>query len=234
MKLGINVDHVATVREARKVAVPDPVAAAVLAELGGADLITVHLREDERHIRERDVRILKETARKLNLEMSLDKEIVEKALDICPHQVTIVPERREELTTEGGLDVMKNARRLATVISAMKEKGINIHLFIEPIREVLEESKKLKVDGVEIHTGRYANASSDNEFRQAYHDIREAAIVARNMRMEVAAGHGLDYDNIDMIAKLHEIEEVNIGHSIVARAVLVGMERAVREMKELL
>lgn len=234
MKLGINVDHVATVREARKVAVPDPVAAAVLAELGGADLITVHLREDERHIRERDVRILKETARKLNLEMSLDKEIVEKALDICPHQVTIVPERREELTTEGGLDVMKNARRLATVISAMKEKGINIHLFIEPIREVLEESKKLKVDGVEIHTGRYANASSDNEFRQAYHDIREAAMVARNMRMEVAAGHGLDYDNIDMIAKLHEIEEVNIGHSIVARAVLVGMERAVREMKELL
>ncbi len=234
MKLGINVDHVATVREARKVAVPDPVAAAVLAELGGADLITVHLREDERHIRERDVRILKETARKLNLEMSLDKEIVKKALDICPHQVTIVPERREELTTEGGLDVMKNAKRLATVISAMKEKGINIHLFVEPIRDVLEESKKLKVDGVEIHTGRYANASSDNEFRQAYHDIREAAKVARNMRMEVAAGHGLDYDNIDMIVKLHEIEEVNIGHSIVARAVLVGMERAVREMKELL
>ncbi len=234
MKLGINVDHVATVREARKVAVPDPVAAAVLAELGGADLITVHLREDERHIRERDVRILKETARKLNLEMSLDKGIVEKALDICPHQVTIVPERREELTTEGGLDVKKNAKRLAPIVSAMKEKGINVHFFVDPIREVLEESKKLKADGIEIHTGRYANASSDNEFRQTCHDIREAAMIAKNMRMEVAAGHGLDYDNIDMIAKLHEIEEVNIGHSIVARAVLVGMERAVREMKELL
>ncbi len=235
MKLGVNIDHVATVREARKGRSPDPLAAAVLAELAGADGITVHLREDARHIQERDVRLLKDTvATKLNLEMGLAETIVKAALDIVPHQVTIVPENREELTTEGGLDVISNTKKISTAIQGFHEKGILVNLFVEPDRTILEESKKLGADGVEIHTGIYANAATDNDLRKAYHDIHQAAVTAQNMRMYVAAGHGLDYTNIMDIAKLHEIVEVNIGHSIIARAVLVGLERAVREMKDLL
>ena len=235
MKLGVNIDHVATVREARKGKLPDPIAAAVLAELAGADQITVHLREDARHIKERDVRTLKDTVSTgLNLEMGLAKEIIETALDIVPHQVTIVPERREELTTEGGLDVIASDKKLSAAISKFHKKGIAVNLFIEPNRDVLERSKNLGVDGVEIHTGAYANAGTENDLRKAHHDIHQAAVIAKNMRMYVAAGHGLDYTNISAIAKLHEIEEVNIGHSIISRAMLVGLERAVREMKELL
>jgi pyridoxine 5-phosphate synthase len=234
MRLGVNVDHVATVREARGVRFPEPVAAAVLAELGGADGITIHLREDQRHIKERDVRIMKDTVVRLNLEMSIAEEIVTVAEDVVPAQVTIVPERREELTTEGGLDVVANLKRLSEVISRLKQKGIQVRLFIEPDRETLEQSKKIGADGVELHTGRYANAEGDLDVRKTYHEINQAAVIAKNMKMHVAAGHGLTYTNIDPIAKLHEIEEVNIGHSIVARAVLVGMERAVREMKDLL
>jgi pyridoxine 5-phosphate synthase len=235
VRLGVNVDHVATVREARGARFPDPVAAAVLAELGGADGITIHLREDQRHIKERDVRIMRDTvSSKLNLEMSVAEEVVTVAEDVVPDQVTIVPERREELTTEGGLDVVGNAKRLSAVISRLKDRGIVVNLFIEPDREILEHSKKLGADGVELHTGRYSNAGDDMTVRKTYHEICQAAIIAKNMKMRVAAGHGLDYTNIDRIAKLHEIEEVNIGHSIVARAVLVGMERAVREMKDLL
>ncbi len=235
MKLGVNIDHVATVREARKGRWPDPVAAAVLAELAGADQITVHLREDARHIKERDVRVLKDTiSTRLNLEMGLAEEIIETALDVVPHQVTIVPERREELTTEGGLDVIANTKKLSAAISKFRKKGIAVNLFIEPSRDVLEEAKNLGVDGVEIHTGMYANAGTENDFRKAYHDIHQAAVIAKNMRLHVAAGHGLDYTNISAVSKLHEIEEVNIGHSIISRAVLVGLERAVREMKELL
>lgn len=235
MKLGVNIDHVATVREARKGRLPDPVAAAVLAELAGADGITVHLREDARHIQERDVRLLKDTvSTRLNLEMGLAETIVKAALDIVPHQVTIVPEHREELTTEGGLDVISNVKKLSPAIQKFHEKGIVVNLFVEPDRSTLEEAKKLGADGVEIHTGMYANAVSDNDIRKAYHDIHQAAVMARNMRMYVAAGHGLDYKNITDIAKLHEIVEVNIGHSIIARAILVGLERAVREMKDLL
>lgn len=235
MKLGVNIDHVATVREARKGRLPDPVAAAVLAELAGADGITVHLREDARHIQERDVRLLKDTvSTRLNLEMGLAETIVKAALDIVPHQVTIVPEHREELTTEGGLDVISNVKKLSPAIQKFHEKGIVVNLFVEPDRSTLEEAKKLGADGVEIHTGIYANAVSDNDLRKAYHDIHQAAVMAQNMRMYVAAGHGLDYTNITDIAKLHEIVEVNIGHSIIARAILVGLERAVREMKDLL
>lgn len=235
MKLGVNIDHVATVREARKGRSPDPLAAAVLAELAGADGITVHLREDARHIQERDVRLLKDTVTtKLNLEMGLAEAIVKTALDIVPHQVTIVPEHREELTTEGGLDVIANTKKLSAAISRFHKKEIAVNLFVEPSRDVLEISKKLGADGVEIHTGVYANAGTENDLRKAYHDIHQAAVIAKNMRMYVAAGHGLDYTNIAAIAKLHEIEEVNIGHSIISRAVLVGLERAVREMKDLL
>lgn len=235
MKLGVNVDHVATVREARKCKLPDPVAAAVLAELAGADQITVHLREDARHIKERDVRVLKGTvSTRLNLEMGLAKEIIETALDVVPHQVTIVPERREELTTEGGLDVAASAKKLSAAISKFHKKGIVVNLFVEPDRDILEAAKNLGADGVEMHTGMYANARTENDLRKAYHDIHQAAVIAKNMRMHVAAGHGLDYTNVAAIAKLHEVEEVNIGHSIISRAVLVGLERAVREMKRLL
>ena len=235
MKLGVNIDHVATVREARKGRQPDPLAAAVLAELAGADGITVHLREDARHIQERDVRLLKDTvSTKLNLEMGLAETIVNVALDIVPHQVTIVPEHREELTTEGGLDVISNVKRISAAVQKFHKKGILVNLFVEPDRRTLEEAKKLGADGVEIHTGVYANADNDNDIRRAHHDIYQAAVMAQNMRLYVAAGHGLDYTNIMDIAKLHEIAEVNIGHSIIARAILVGLERAVREMKDLL
>ena len=235
MRLGVNIDHVATIREARKGRLPDPVAAAVLAELAGADQITVHLREDARHIKERDVRVLRDTvSTRLNLEMGLDKKIIETALDVVPHQVSIVPERREELTTEGGLDVIANTKKLSAAISKFHKKGITVNLFIEPTRDVLEAAKNLGVDGVELHTGMYANAGTENDLRKAYHDIHQAGVTAKNMRMHVAAGHGLDYTNVTAIAKLHEVEEVNIGHSIISRAVLVGLERAVREMKELL
>ncbi len=235
MKLGVNVDHVATVREARGGGFPDPVAAAVLAELAGADGITVHLREDERHIKERDVRVLRETiSTRLNLEMSLSEKIVKAAVSIVPDQVTIVPEHRKELTTEGGLDVKGNVKKLSAVILKLHKAGIVVNLFVEPDRPTMEEAKNLKADGVEIHTGRYAEARKDVELRQTQHDIYQAAVMAKNMRMHVAAGHGLDYTNIAPIAKVHEIEEVNIGHSIISRAVLVGLERAVREMKELL
>lgn len=235
MKLGVNVDHIATVREARGGRFPNPVAAAVLAELAGADGITVHLREDARHIKERDVRVLRETiSTKLNLEMSLAEKIVKIAIDIVPDQVTIVPENRKELTTEGGLDVKANAKKLSIVIPKLHKAGIAVNLFVDPDRMTLEAAKNLKVDGVEIHTGMYAEAREDVKFRQAHHDICQAVVMAKNMRLHVAAGHGLDYVNIAPIAKLHEIEEVNIGHSIISRAVLVGMERAVREMKDLL
>ncbi len=235
MKLGVNIDHVATVREARKGRQPDPLAAAVLAELAGADGITVHLREDARHIQERDVRLLKDTvSTKLNLEMGLAETIVNVALDIVPHQVTIVPEHREELTTEGGLNVISNVKKISAAVQKFHKKGILVNLFVEPDRRTLEEAKKLGADGVEIHTGVYANADNDNDIRRAHHDIYQAAVMAQNMRLYVAAGHGLDYTNIMDIAKLHEIAEVNIGHSIIARAILVGLERAVREMKDLL
>ncbi|MFC1672025.1 pyridoxine 5'-phosphate synthase [Planctomycetota bacterium] len=235
MKLGVNVDHVATVREARGVSFPDPAAAAVLAELGGADGITIHLREDQRHIKERDVRLMKQmVSSKLNLEMSIAEEVVSVAEDVVPDQVTIVPEKREELTTEGGLDVIGNSKRLSEVISRLQERGVVVTLFVEPSREVLEQSKKLGADGVELHTGRYADAAGEMELRKTYHNICQAAVIGKNMRLHVAAGHGLHYRNIEPIAKLNDIEEVNIGHSIVARAVFVGMERAVREMKELL
>ena len=234
MNLGVNVDHVATVREARGGRYPDPVAAAILAELGGADGITVHLREDARHIKERDVRVLKDTiTTRLNLEMSLNDDIVKAALSIVPYQVTMVPEKREERTTEGGLDVKKNSKKLIAAIGKLRKKGIKVNLFIEPTRDALEESKKVKADGVELHTGRYADAPNDNEVRSTYHEIYQAAVMAKNMRFFVAAGHGLDYRNVTDIAKIHEIEDLNIGHSIVSRAVLVGMERAVREMKNL-
>ncbi len=235
MKLGVNVDHVATLRQARMARYPDPVDAAVLAQLGGADGITVHLREDRRHINERDVRLLKDILMiPLNLEMSVNEEIVKIALDVVPDQATIVPEKRQELTTEGGLDVVGGMDRLRDVVSRLQERGTRVHLFIDPDERSIDASRELGVEGVELHTGRYADAPDGASRTEELRRIREAAVYAAGKGLFVAAGHGLNYVNVSAVAAIEQIEELNIGHSIVAMAVLVGMERAVKEMKSLM
>ncbi|MFH1230966.1 MAG: pyridoxine 5'-phosphate synthase [Planctomycetota bacterium] len=235
MKLGVNIDHVATIRQVRRTFEPDPVRAAVLAELGGADSIVIHLREDRRHIQDRDLKILKEIiTTKLNLEMGLSEEIIKIALAIKPHQVTLVPERREELTTEGGLDLTKERKRTEDAIKLFRKNNINVSLFIDPDREQLQIAKLIGAQIVELHTGKYANASDTESRRIALHKLAEAAVTARNTRLAVAAGHGLDYINVLPITKIMEIEELNIGHSIIARSVMIGIERAVKEMKEII
>lgn len=235
MRLYINLDHVATVREVRKTDEPDPVRAAVLAELGGADGITVHLREDRRHVRERDVELLMATIRTgLNLEMALDEEIVAFALDHGPMQVTLVPERRQEVTTEGGLDVEGQERgdRIQAVLERLGEVGIRTSLFIDPVEPAVRRARELGADAIELHTGEYANG--DRAGRSAQLDrLRRAAALGRGVGLAVHAGHGLTYENVGPVAVIPEIEELNIGHSVISRAVLVGMERAVREMGEL-
>ncbi|HLG22998.1 MAG TPA: pyridoxine 5'-phosphate synthase, partial [Candidatus Manganitrophaceae bacterium] len=228
------IDHVATVREARKGKSPDPVAAAVLAELGGADGIVVHLREDRRHIQDRDLRILRETLRTpLDLEMAATEEMVKIALEIKPEMVTLVPERRRELTTEGGLNVAAYSHELKKMISLLREGEIRVSLFIDPDPAQIKAAHKISADVVEIHTGRYANSRGKNR-QNELHQIAEAAKLASKLGMGVNAGHGLDYHNVVPVAEIPEIRELNIGHSIVSRAVLVGMERAVREMKGLI
>lgn len=235
MKLGVNVDHVATVRQARRTNEPDPVTAAVMAELAGADSIVVHLREDRRHIQDRDLLILRETvATRINLEMALDEAIAEIALKIKPDQVTFVPERREEVTTEGGLDMKKVRSQVEKFAKMFRKEKITTSVFIDPNRDQLQVAKLVKVDMVELHTGDYANAKDAETMRMALHKLAESAVVARNMRLGIAAGHGLTYQNVGDVARIIEIEELNIGHSIIARAVLVGLERAVREMKQLI
>ncbi|MDI6733416.1 MAG: pyridoxine 5'-phosphate synthase [Planctomycetota bacterium] len=235
MKLGVNIDHIATVRQARRTFEPEPVSAAVLAELAGADGIVVHLREDRRHIQDRDLSLLKEVVTtKLNLEMGLSEEIIRIALSVKPHQVTLVPERRQELTTEGGLDLTKERKRVEEAIKLFKKNKIVVSLFIDPNREQLQIAKLVGADMVELHTGEYANVVDPEDRRICLHKLAESAVTARNMRLQVSAGHGLTYNNVQPITKIMEIEELNIGHSIIARSVLVGIERAVREMKEIL
>ncbi len=235
MKLGVNVDHIATVREARKTNEPDPVAAAVLAELGGADSIVVHLREDRRHIQDRDLKILRQTVNtRVNLEMAMSEEIAKIALAVKPDQVTFVPEKREEVTTEGGLNIIKNKKKVADFTNRFKKNKIPVSVFIDPDKDQLQAAKLAKVDMVELHTGDYANAPTPEQQQNEYLKLAEAAITARNMRVRVAAGHGLTYRNVLTITKILEIEELNIGHSIIARATMVGIERAVREMKGLI
>jgi len=235
VKLGVNVDHVATVREARGINEPDPVAAAVLAELGGADGITVHLREDRRHINERDVRLLRQTIKvPLNLELALAPEILAIALEIKPDSATFVPEKREELTTEGGLDVIANRKRLAAVIEEFQAAGISVSLFIDPDTEQIETAAALGAEFIELHTGRYCDATDEDGVRHEFALLEQAAITAANCNLRLNAGHGLNYRNVTPIANLPALEELNIGHSIIARAVYVGLERAVREMKELM
>ena len=233
-KLGVNIDHVATVRQARRTVEPDPVWAATLAELGGADGITLHLREDRRHIQDRDLQLLKETVRvKLNLEMAAEDEIIRIALDTHPDQCTLVPESREEITTEGGLDVVNNRDKLNPCIDQLLDAGIEVSLFIDADRAQIESAADTGVHAVEFHTGRYANAETTVDRRDERDALVAATEIALDKGMLVHMGHGLTYHNVDSIARIAGIRELNIGHSIVARAVLVGFERAVREMKEL-
>jgi pyridoxine 5-phosphate synthase len=235
MLLYINIDHVATVRQARLTDEPDPIRAAVLAELGGADGITVHLREDRRHIQDRDVRLLMETARTVvNLELAVASDIVELACELAPLQATLVPERREEVTTEGGLD-LSAAERLSlvgTVLDRLRDAGVRTSLFIDPDEKAVRAAAQLEVDAVELHTGEYANALRSSRAEQLLR-LEEAAALGRDLGLAVHAGHGLTYENVTRVAALANVEELNIGHSVVSRAVLVGIERAVREMAEL-
>jgi pyridoxine 5-phosphate synthase len=234
-KLGVNIDHVATIRQARGGVEPDPVHAAVLAELAGADGITIHLREDRRHIQDRDLRLLRETVKTpLNLEMAAADEIIAIALGVHPEMATLVPERREELTTEGGLDVKGNRSKVAEAVRRLKDGGIFVSLFIDPDLEQVKESSKAGADAVEIHTGRYADARTYEASVREKEKIFEACKLAHKLRLVVNAGHGLNYQNVRSIAAIKEIYELNIGHSIISRAVLVGLERAVREMKDLI
>ncbi|MHC5053254.1 MAG: pyridoxine 5'-phosphate synthase [Planctomycetota bacterium] len=234
-RLGVNIDHVATIREARKTIEPDPVWAAAIAELAGADQITCHLREDRRHVSDRDVEILKRTVRsKLNLELAVAEEIVGIALRIKPDQATIVPEKREEVTTEGGLDAAGNVARVTEVTKALQSSGIIVSLFIDPEREQVEASRVAGAEAVEFHTGCYAEASGADDLKAELAKLCGAAERAREIGLHVHAGHGITYLNVRPVAEIAGVEELNIGHSIIARAVLVGLDRAVREMKALI
>ena len=232
-RLGVNIDHVASVRQARRVPDPDPVPAAILAELGGADGITVHLRSDRRHIQDRDVEILRQVVKtRLNLEMAATQEMLKIALTVKPHQVTLVPERREEITTEGGLDVVLNSVQLKPAVKMLEEGGIRVSLFVDPDLEQVKESHRIDAHAIEINTAAYADAREDQGREAALRKVVDAARLGRKLGLAVHAGHGLTYENVRAVAALPEISELNIGHNIVARAVLVGMERAVREMRE--
>ena len=230
-RLGVNIDHVATVRQARGVAYPDPVTAASIVEMAGADGIVCHLREDRRHIQDRDLRILREIVQiQLNLEMAATEEMIRIALMTKPDIVTLVPEKREELTTEGGLDVVKNFRSLKKAIQQLRKGNIPVSLFVDPDKNQIKASEGVEAEAIEIHTGHYCeaktSAQADDELKRVLDAVGEAS--QRDLR--IAAGHGLNYVNVRRIAEIKEIEELNIGHSIIARAVLVGLDRAVREM----
>jgi pyridoxine 5-phosphate synthase len=236
MRLYINVDHVATVRQARRTDEPDPVAAAELCERGGADGITIHLREDRRHIQDDDLRRLAQSgARVLNLELAAAPDIVRLATELHPHQATLVPERREEITTEGGLELGSRGsdadRRFAEVVATLSDAGIRVSLFIDPHVDVIDRAAELGVPAVELHTGEYANTY--RESTAALEELTRAATHARSSGIAVHAGHGLTYRNVTPVAAIADIEELNIGHSIVSRSIFVGIEQAVREMRRL-
>jgi pyridoxine 5-phosphate synthase len=231
-RLGVNIDHVATLRQARGGREPDPIWAAVLSELGGADGITVHLREDRRHIQDRDVRLLRETVRvRLNLEMSIDPAIVTIACALRPDQVTLVPERRAELTTEGGLDIIGQFDRVAEAVARCREAALHVSLFIDPDPEQVEASLRAGAQAVELHTGRYADAASASDQARELGALSIAGARTMACGLALHAGHGLNYQNVGPVALIEGMDELNIGHSIISRAVMVGMEAAVREMK---
>lgn len=235
IKLGVNIDHVATVRQARRTVEPDPVAAAVLCELAGAHGITVHLREDRRHIQDRDVEILRRMVRtRLNLEMAVVPEIITIAEELAPHHACLVPEKREEVTTEGGLDVAGNRDRVTDAVERLQKAGIIVSLFIDPEEEQIRAAAGTGADYIELHTGAYAEAHGTGERRQKFEELCGAGRRATDLGLGVNAGHGLTYQNVRPVLAIPALEELNIGHSIVSRAVLVGMERAVREMLALI
>ncbi|MDI6785326.1 MAG: pyridoxine 5'-phosphate synthase [bacterium] len=235
MKLGVNLDHIATIREARGGKEPDPIYAAVLAELGGCHGITVHLREDRRHIKDRDVKLLKQVIKtKLNLEMAATEEMMNIALSIKPEQVTLVPEKREELTTEGGLDIVENFEHIYKVVSTLQGKKITVILFIDPEKEQIKSAEKTGAVGIEIHTGCYSNVYREEELERELQRIEEAVQEANKLNLKINAGHGLNYQNVKSIVQIPFIRELNIGHSIVSRASLLGMTQAVSEMVQLI
>ena len=235
IKLGVNIDHIATVRQARKSRVPDPVDAAVLCEHAGCDGIVCHLREDRRHIQDRDLAVLKETVKtKLNLEMALSEEIIEIALKIRPDQVTLVPEKREELTTEGGLDIARNLVAIKDNVKRFTNCGIPVSFFIEPDKSQIDASREAGGQFVEIHSGRYADAADAGTREEELNRIREAVDYSISIGLDVNAGHGLDYKNVAAICRIEGIEELNIGYSIIGRALFVGITRAVEEMLEIM
>jgi pyridoxine 5-phosphate synthase len=234
-RLGVNIDHVATLRQVRNAKVPDMVAAAMLCEKSGADSIVVHLREDRRHIQDKDVFDLRKAVRtRLNLEMSVAEEIVDIACKIRPDQATIVPEKRKELTTEGGLDVVFNFKRLQVVRKLLENKGIAVSLFVDPQKKQIDSALRLGIRRLEFHTGRFADADSASKKKKSFKEIIDAVSYARQKGFHVYAGHGLDYQNIKEVARIKGIEEFNIGYSIVCRAVLIGLAGAVKEMKAMI
>ncbi len=234
-RLGVNIDHVATLRQARGGTDPDPLAAAVLVELAGADGLVVHLREDRRHIQDKDLQLLREVVRtKLDLEMAADEVMAKIALSVKPDLVTLVPEKRQELTTEGGLDVAGQRDRIQAILAMLHDGGIPVSLFIEPDLNQVKAAHKVAADFVELHTGRYANATRSKEADAEFEAITQAAKLAYKLGMGVNAGHGLNYRNVKRLTHIPEIVEYNIGHSIIARALLVGLQQAVQEMKRLL
>ena len=234
-KLGVNIDHVATLRQARRGREPDPVWAAAQAELAGADGITLHVREDRRHIQDRDARLLRQTVSvKYNLEMAATDEMVALALDLRPDQATLVPEKREEVTTEGGLDVAGNRQRIADVTKRIRDAGIEVSLFIDPDRRQVEASCQAGAQAVELHTGRYADAIGRDAVDEEFVSLLTAGKAAREQGLTLHLGHGLNYVNTQRVLTVPDVEELNIGHSIVSRAVFVGLAEAVREMKRLM
>ncbi len=233
--LGVNIDHIATIRQARRGTDPDPIAAAMIAELAGADGITVHLREDRRHIQERDLRLLRQTIHtRLNLEMAATPEMVAIALDVKPDYITLVPERREEVTTEGGLNVKAQGDRLGKFVNQLQGAGIPVSLFVDAEPEQLQASAKTGAKFVELHTGTYANAKNEEELKHELEVLTNGGKLAIQLGLRLNSGHGLTYWNTRAVAQIAGMEELNIGHSIISRAVLVGLDRAIREMKTLI
>jgi pyridoxine 5-phosphate synthase len=231
MRLCINIDHIATLREARGGVEPDPVTAAQICELAGAEGIVCHLREDRRHINDRDLRLLRETVKtKLDLEMAATEEIIKIAIDTLPELVTFVPERRQELTTEGGLDLKGHKHHLHDVIREMHKHDIEVSVFIDPVLEQIDVAREIEADKIEIHTGEFANARTEREQHELLERVRSAAKHAREHGLGINAGHGLNYLNVQLMCSIAEIDEMSIGHSIISRAVFVGLDRAVREM----
>jgi len=232
VELGVNIDHVATLRQARRTYEPDPVWAAVEAELGGADGITVHLREDRRHINDRDVHALRDVAQcKLNLEMSIASEIVEIAVRLVPNQATLVPERRQEITTEGGLDLSRDTQKIADVVKKLADAGVSVSAFIDPDQKQVELAAQIGCRAVELHTGEYANAKGE-AVKQQLDRLTNVSAAVRQWGLRLHAGHGLNYHNVRPVARIEAMRELNIGHAIVSRAIFIGLRQAVREMKE--